>query len=500
MNNIKRLLLVILFSSSFIFTYGQDILGDSIIISSQEFNLKEIVKLARDRSTWARQADLRRENRYWQYRVYRSDYNPQLSLDGNFPSWTRRFDEVRQPDGSYDFREVNFNNSNVNLRLSQSLAITGTQFSIISGVNRFDNFITDDLRYSGTPIAISMDQPLFFYNQLKWNKKIEPLRYEESKRTYVEDLENISMNATNRFFELLLAQINLEMAQKNLANNDTIYKIGQGRYNLGKIAENELLDLELNVMNSRQQVSEALVDLETRGLRLKTFVGITYVNYVKLELPDLIPDFNVNETAALDIARNNRPDAVGFVRRQLEAERDVAQARGQSGINASLQAAFGLTGYATTTLPDMYGNTVNSQEVSIGFQIPILDWGRQKSRVKTAEASLKLEEYTIQVDETTFDEEIFTQVKQFSMLKEQVAISEKADEIADKRYEIAKNRYLIGKISITDLNLALRDKDDAKRAYIESLRSFWVAYYNLRYLTLYDYEQNVSLYEPEPES
>ena len=78
--------------------------------------------------------------------------------------------------------------------------------------------------------------------------------------------------------------------------------------------------------------------------------------------------------------------------------------------------------------------------------------------------------------------------------------SQKADEIADKRYEIAKNRYLIGKISITDLNLALRDKDDAKEAYINSLRSFWSSYYSIRFLTLYDFENNVTLYEPETDS
>jgi outer membrane protein TolC len=500
MSNLKRSFFIILFSWFSIFTYGQESTQDSTTISSQVFGLKEIIKLARERSIWALRSDVTRENRYWQYRVYKSNYNPQLSFDGNFPSWTRRFDEVRQPDGTYDFKEVNINNSNVNLRLSQSLAATGTQFYLSSGVNRFDNFETGDLRYSGAPVALGLEQPLFFFNELKWDKRIEPLRYEESKREYIEDLENISLIATNRFFDLLLAQISLEIAQKNLANNDTIYKIGEGRYNLGKIAENELLDLELNVMNSRQQVSEALVALETSGLRLKTFVGITYIENVTLQLPAIIPDFNVNETAALDIARKNRPDAVGFVRRQLEAERDVAQARGQSGLNAILDAAFGLTGYSTTGLPDMYSNTVSSQQVRIGFQIPIVDWGRQKSRVKTAEASLKLEEYTIQLDEITFDEEIFTQVKQFKMLKEQVVISQKADEIADKRYNIAKNRYLIGKISITDLNLALRDKDDAKRAYIESLRSFWAAYYNLRFLTLYDFEKNVSLYDPETDT
>lgn len=500
MNKLKITFFLVVFTCISFYTFPQGNTQDSITVYRQVFGLKEIVRLARDRSIWALRADVTRENRYWQYRVFKSNYNPQLSFDGNFPSWTRRFDEVRQPDGTYDFKEVNINNSDVNLRLSQSLAVTGTQFYLSSGVNRFDNFATGDLRYSGAPVALGLQQPLFFFNELRWDKRIEPLRFEESKREYIETLENISMLATNRFFDLLLAQISLEIAQKNLANNDTIYKIGEGRYNLGKIAENELLDLELNVMNSRQAVSEAQVSLETSSLRLKTFVGITYIQNVVLELPDIIPQFNVNENAALDIARENRPDAVGFVRRKLEAERDVAQARGQSGLNAMLDAAFGLTGYSTTTLPDMYANTVSSQQVRIGFQIPILDWGRQKSRVKTAEASLKLEEYTIQLDEITFDEEIFTQVKQFKMLREQVVIAQKADEIADKRYEIAKNRYLIGKISITDLNLALRDKDDAKRAYIESLRSFWAAYYNLRYLTLYDFEKNVTLYDPENDS
>jgi len=493
MNNLKTVFFIILFSWISICTNGQD----STNIASQAFGLKEIVNLARDRSIWALQADVRRENRYWQYRVFKSNYAPQLSLDGTFPSWNRRFVEVQQPDGSFDFKLVNNNNSNVNLRLEQSIAVTGTRLSLNSGINRFDNFETDAKIYSGAPIAIGLEQPLFFFNDLKWDKRIEPLRYEESKRAFVEDLENISLIATNRFFDLLLAQISLEIAQKNLANNDTIYKIGEGRYNLGKIAENELLDLELNVMNSRQQIAAASVDLETSELRLKTFVGITYIEDVTLLLPDIIPEFNVNETAAIDIARKNRPDAVGFVRRQLEAERDVAEARGQSGLNAMLEAGYGLSGYSTTGLPDMYTNTVNGTMVAIGFQIPIVDWGRQKSRVKTAEASLKLEEYTIQLEEINFNEEIFTQVKQFEMLKEQVVISQKADEIADKRYNIAKNRYLIGKISITDLNLALRDKDDAKRAFIDSLRSFWSAYYNLRYLTLYDFEQNVSLYKTE---
>jgi outer membrane protein TolC len=100
-------------------------------------------------------------------------------------------------------------------------------------------------------------------------------------------------------------------------------------------------------------------------------------------------------------------------------------------------------------------------------------------------------------EEINFDQQIYTQVKQFKMLRDQLLITSKADLISLNRYEIAKNRYLIGKISITDLNIALQDKDLAKRAYISSLRNFWTSYYDLRVLTLYDFERGRDLFSEE---
>ncbi len=495
MNKISSLLFGLIFLAFNTLSFGQQ----EIKTPNTTYSLEEIISMARNRSIWALQAEVRRENRYWQYRVYRSNYNPQLSLNGTFPAYQRQFDPVRQPDGNYDYKEVNFNNSDLNLFLSQSISATGTEFFVNSSLRRFDNFSLEDKLYSGEPVSFGLRQPLFSFNELRWDKKIEPLRYEESKREYIESLENISIIATSRFFDLMLAQINLQIANLNLANNDTIYKIGEGRYNLGKIAENELLDLELNVMTSRQQVAQAQLDLETSSLRLRTFVGLAASEGITLLLPEEIPEFEVDENRAIEMARNNRADALGFNRRILEAERDVAQARGNTGLNADLFASFGISGRSDESLPDLYTNTVDQQSLRIGFEIPIVDWGRQKSRVKTAEANRTLEEYTVQLDEMNFSEEIFTLVKQFKMLRDQVVISERADFIADKRYNIAKNRYLIGKISITDLNLALRDKDDAKRAYVSSLREFWTAYYNLRYLTLYDFQNKILLYDPGEE-
>jgi outer membrane protein TolC len=367
-------------------------------------------------------------------------------------------------------------------------------------LNRFDNFLeTDNIQkyhqYSGTPLEIGLIQPLFQFNDLRWDKKIEPLRYEESQREYFEDLEDVSVNTTRRFFSLMLAQINLEIAEKNVANNDTIFKIAQGRYNLGKIAENELLQLELQLMNSRQQAAQAKLDIETATLRLKTWVGLPEASELILALPEEIPEFAVDEEIALTYARANRSESIGFNRRKLEAQADVARAKGDTGPQADLFARFGLTNRSDQDgdWTDIYNDPRDQQVVQLGFQIPILDWGRRKSRVKTAEANQKMVQFTVDQEITTFDEEVMTQVRQFEMLKEQVKITRVADDIAQRRYNITKSRYSIGKISITDMNIALTEKDEAKARYIQSLEDYWNAYFNLRRLTLYDFERGFQI-------
>ncbi|CAN5477251.1 TolC family protein [soil metagenome] len=460
---------------------------------SESLTLSEIIDYAKNYSPVALQAETRKENRYWQWRTYLSNYNPQLSVRGRFPEFNRTVLAAQQPDGTIRFQPVTNNIIDMNLRLSQSIGATGGMIFLNSQVQRFDDLDRDFTQFSGNPAILGFVQPLFGFNRLKWDKRIEPLRYEESRKGFQEDMEEIGVNATQLFFDLLLAQVNFEIASKNLANNDTIFKIGEGRYNLGKIAENDLLQLELNLLKSRQDVSQAELDLETSTLRLKTYIGWTDEARINLFLPDIIPTFEVDEEVAIREARKNRADAVAFKRQVLQAQRDVAQARGENGLNIDVFGTVGLTNRGNT-INDIYVNPNDQQSLSIGFEIPIIDWGRQKSVRRTSQANQKLVEYTVAQDEINFDQQIYTQVKQFKMLRDQLLITSKADEISLNRYEIAKNRYLIGKISITDLNIALQDKDLAKRAYISSLRNFWTSYYDLRVLTLYDFDLEKGLF------
>lgn len=457
----------------------------------RRLTLQEVVQKAKEQSPAYRQAITQLSNRSWQYRTFRSNYLPQLTLNGTVPDLNRGIDQVRQPDGTFRFVRVSQVNYFSQLSLSQSIGLTGGEVFVLSRLQRFDNFpsLGGRERYSANPAVIGFAQPIFAFNPLRWDRRIEPLRYEESKREYFEEMERISAIATQRFFNLLLAQISYEIAERNVANNDTLYQIAQGRYNLGKIAENELLQLELSTMNARQELAQAALDMETGTLRLKVYLGLTDDDPLRLLEPNEIPQFAVDEAKALQEARKNRARVLAFERELLQADRDLARARGESGLNVQVFGTFGLTQRANG-ISDLYINPDDQQRLQIGFNIPIVDWGRTKSRIGTAKANQELVQADIEQEQINFDQEIYVSVKQFKMLRNQLIIAEKAVEVGIKRFEITKSRYLIGKIGILDLNIAAQERDLARRNYVSSLRSFWDAYYNLRLLTLYDFEQN----------
>lgn len=468
--------------------------------SQTVLTIDDIISRAKTHSPASKQAETRKENRYWQYRYYRSNYNPQLRLEGNLP-YQKRVSQAPLSDGTFTYARINQLNSFMNLGLEQPIPWTNGLLSVNSNFGYFNNYNYDPTSlqpkelWSGTVFNVQLSQPIFAYNPLRWDKMTEPLRYEESKREFSEQTEFISSESVGLFFDVLEAQINLQIANFNLANNDTIYKIEQGRYNIGTTSQDKLLQVELQLLRSKQAVAQAKLDTETRSLKLRSYIGLNESDRFQLILPEIIPQFDVTVNEALEHAKNNRASFIAFERRRLEADRDVAQARGQRW-QTSLIAAYGLNNNGLI-VSDIYHNPTEQQQLNLTLSVPLLDWGRNRSRVQTAIANKKLMDYTIAQEEINFEQEVITQVKNFEMLRLQIEITKKSDEVAQERYKVAQNRYLIGKIDITNLNIALTEKDDAKRSYIQALKSFWTAYYDLRRLTLYDFANNRLLYNPE---
>ena len=454
-----------------------------------KLTLQQVVDMAKGKSIAAKQAVTLKENKYWQWRTFKSNYAPQLSLSGVLPGYTNSFQEVVQPDGTIIFQPVKYNNSSLNLSLSQSIAATGGTVFGTMQMQRYDDFNRNFKLYNGVPYGIGYSQPLARFNQLKWDQKIEPLKYNESRQAYIESMEQIAINATGYFFDLLLAQVNLQISETNFENTKNILRIAKEKYDLGKVSRNEILQLELEQLKAQKAVGIAKRDMEISTLNLRSYTGLTNTDKISLVLPKETCSTDINADKILSEALENRSDAIAFMRRIGEAKRDVAKAKGDNGINATLTARLGYSKSAMN-IGKVYEAPRSQQLVQLEFDIPILDWGRSKSRMKTAQANQQFTEYAVEQDKQTFSQEIYTQVTLYQMMKEQLILNAKADSIASEKYQIAKERYVLGNLSITDLSIAFQENDQAKRDFVLGLRDFWSAYYQLRYLSLYDFETN----------
>jgi len=459
-------------------------------------NLKEVVLIAQGEGPDVRIARTKLTTNYWLFQSFLADYKPEISIVGELPELNRSIREITLPNGEQSFTSSAFMNNSIGIQLSQDIALTGGSIFANTGVERLDIFKTAttprSTSYLSTPFVIGFNQPFFGYNALKWNKKIAPLRYDEAIREYSEEMEMVAYDVAEIFFDVFFAQINLEAAKRNKVNADTLFAISEGRYSVGRIAETELLQIELGAMNSDTELAEATLNLQSNSEALRNFLGIKNPVIFDLITPDDIPNFLVDSELALKYALKNRSKTIEFQRRLAESEASIAQAKGQSGRNINLFGRFGLTQTAAN-FGDVFSDPKDQEQLVLGIQIPIADWGKARSRMEIARSNQELEQMNIEQERISFEQEILLRVKQFDLVRRQVTLATRAYEVAKKRENITRKRYLIGKIGISDLNLAIRELNESRRNYMNNLRSFWLAYYELRNLTLYDFEKEEHL-------
>jgi outer membrane protein TolC len=463
--------------------------------------LEQVIELAQSDAPDVLLAKTRYATNYWTYQSFLANYKPQIDLEATFPNLNRSIEPITLPSGEDEFINRSLMRNSLNISMSQNVAATGGTIFASTGLQRIDVFETSFVgagkSYLSTPISVGFIQPLFAYNELKWDKLIDPIAFDEAKQSYSEEIEETAFNATQYFFDVLTAQLNAEASEREKANADTLLEIGRGRYSVGKIAETELLQLELGSMKSEAALASAQLEVQTSMEALRNFLGIKEALVFDLITPDEIPDFEMEAQEALKWAHQNRSITQSFRRRLAEAERDIARAEGER-FNIDIFGRLGLT-QTGSTLSSAYQNPLDQEQVRIGINMPIADWGKAKAKLEIAKSMKELTELNVELEKVNFERQILIKVQQFQLVKNQVVLATKTYEAAQKQFDLTQKRYLIGKIGITDLNLAVSEREGARQGYVSALQKYWFAYYEMRGLTLYDFEKKQPLVVDVPD-
>lgn len=450
--------------------------------------LDEAIYAAQNQSIAAMVAKYTFLSSYWSFRSFQASRLPSLNLSGEVLSFDRSLRLLQD----YDTGELryldNYNLQNtLGISIRQNIALTGGTLQLYSSLNRLDQFAPKETKsYYSQPITLSYTQPLFAYNKFKWNKKIAPKEYELAKRTYIESMEDVTTQAVNYYFNLLLTKTKHAIAVKNYANTTALHAIAEQRLRLGSITQDELLQLQLRMLNDSLSINDTALAVREQQMKLNSYLRYNENVDVDPVLDDRIPAIEIDYVLVLNKALENSSFDISNEIKSLNAEAGVAQAKAERGASATINARFGLS-QTGETFRTAYSNLLDQEVVGLQFSIPIFDWGMGKGRVRMAKAKAEMVRNQIEQNEIDFRHAVYTLIEQFHNQRNQCAVAARAREVAERRYTIAMENFRRGTVSVTEMNTAQTEKDQANQTYVSALADFWSYYYSLRRKTLYDF-------------
>lgn len=452
----------------------------------RSITLDEAIAIARAQSVDAAVALNELKTAYWEYRTFRADLLPEINFQATAPSYRKSYNSYQLEDGSYTFVRNNYMQMSGTVSVDQNIWLTGGTLSLNTSIDFLKQLEGNKYnRFMSVPVALTLSQPIFGVNHIKWNRRIEPVRYEEAKARFMSATEQVAMSTINYFFNLLMSKENLLIARQNLTNANKLYEVAKAKRSMGQISENDLLQLELNKLNAVSSLTNCESQFKSDMFKLRSFLSLEENVDLEPVIPSDIPKAVVGYDDVLDKALANNSFAKNIRRRQLEADYEVAKAKGNMR-EITLFAQIGYTGTADKFGP-AYDNLKDNQVVEIGFRIPLLDWGKRRGKVKVAESNRDVVESRLRQETMNFNQDIFILVERFTNQRHQLDLAVKAAEIAGRRYRTNVETYMIGKLSPLELNDSRASKDSSRREYINQLYKFWNYWYQIRSLTLYDY-------------
>ena len=459
-----------------------------------KLDLMRTIEMANDSSLAAFRAQNMYLSGYWEYRTYKANRLPSLTLNATpaqyYRDITRRYDSQQDLD-IYRTQQSFYATGGLSVR--QNFDLTGGTFYLQSDLGYMRNFGDNaTTQFTSIPIRLGYSQSLIGYNAFKWERRIEPLKYERVKKEFIYNVEQVSEQATSFFFNLAMAQAEYDLAKENVTTSDTLYHIGEQKYKIAAISQADLLTLKLDLVNAWNTLKNKESELKRAMFSLASFLNIDKNTVIELELPARPRELFIPIEKALECSRNNNPQLLELKQNILEAQREVDRTKKESRFNASLDVSVGFNQVADR-LKDVYKNPLQQDLVSISVSVPLVDWGVRKGKYNMARNNLNVVEISAKQDEVSIEEEVIMTVNDFHIQQQLINSAEEALDLSIMAYDETRERFIIGKADISSLTLSLNRQQQAQQNYISALQNYWQNYYKIRRLTLFDFVSGIPL-------
>lgn len=457
-------------------------------------DLDRTVRLATDSTLAAQKYQSTYNASRYQYLSWQATRKPQFSLNSTPVMYERYMTQRYLSMEDIDvYRQQRMLYSQAGISATQTMERWGGQFYGSTQLGYLRTFgDQNQTQFMSVPIAVGYKQELMFYNPLKWAKQIEPLKLTLAEKNLTYGIETISEKAVSKFFTLALAQDQLRMAEEYLASCDTIYAIAQRRFKIASISKAELSILELEKTNARTTLANAHISRQRAAQELAIYLGMERTTDIELVIPTVMQSLHIDAAEAIQYARENNPQYLSSRKAVTEARRDAERARVEKNLSVSLDASVGLNQVADEFV-DAYRHLLSQDKATITLSIPLKDWGKRKNAWLAARSTVETAERAEQEIARDTELDVALTVAEFNERQTIVETAREALTIAEDAYAQTLQRFIKAQADAYSLSIAQSHWQTARQNQISSLQNYWLAYYHLRRLTLYDYQRRQTI-------
>ena len=457
-------------------------------------DLDRTVRLATDSTLAAQKYQSTYNASRYQYLSWQATRKPQFSLNSTPVMYERYMTQRYLSMEDIDvYRQQRMLYSQAGISATQTMERWGGEFYGSTQLGYLRTFgDQNQTQFMSVPIAVGYKQELMFYNPLKWAKQIEPLKLTLAEKNLTYGIETISEKAVSKFFTLALAQDQLRMAEEYLASCDTIYAIAQRRFKIASISKAELSILELEKTNARTTLANARISRQRAAQELAIYLGMERTTDIELVIPTVMQSLHIDAAEAIQYARENNPQYLSSRKAVTEARRDAERARVEKNLSVSLDASVGLNQVADEFV-DAYRHLLSQDKATITLSIPLKDWGKRKNAWLAARSTVETAERAEQEIARDTELDVALTVAEFNERQTIVETAREALTIAEDAYAQTLQRFIKAQADAYSLSIAQSHWQTARQNQISSLQNYWLAYYHLRRLTLYDYQRRQTI-------
>ena len=341
-------------------------------------------------------------------------------------------------------------------------------------------------------LYLNINQPLFTYNRQRLELKELELNFENANISYAMQRLNLERNVTQFFYNVYMAQMNLNIAREELKNTENSFNIIRNKVDAGLAAREELYQAELNLATAKSSLQNAEVTFDNAKDQLKLYLGMDlYIDFSILANVAANP-VPVDLEKAIETGLSSRME---LRQREIDIESsqfDLIRTRSLNEFRGDVNLRLGISG-DNRYVDRIFDAPTNSPSVAVNFNIPLFDWGEKKARIAAQEAAIEIQKLNFTDEQNQIIIGIRQAFRNLQNQLNQIQIAEQSEINAQLTYEINLERYENGDLTGMDLNLYQTQLSERKIAYAQALINYKIELLNLKIQSLYDFENNQSI-------